>query len=96
VLQDIAKEGKTPVQTLTEQFNDTVARILRATGVQQDGFSADFERLVRVWFDLPESVRFLIQKWSSIGQVTRCKLDRLVNDILGEARTVRDSEGSSE
>lgn len=51
-LQDIAGKRKAPVQTLPDHFNDTVARLLRATGVQQDVSVADLHQLLRVWFDL--------------------------------------------
>jgi hypothetical protein len=83
-LQDIAKEGEVPARTLPDHFNDTVARILRATGVQQDCFLAHFEQLARAWFDFPEAVRFAILNWNHIPEDTRRALEASVNQALGK------------
>ncbi|MBI4557097.1 MAG: hypothetical protein HY706_05880 [Candidatus Hydrogenedentes bacterium] len=78
-LQNIAEEGGTPIQTLPDHSNDTVARILRATGVHQNVLPADLHQLLRVWFDLPETIRFAILNWNDIPEATRCALKSIVS-----------------
>ena len=60
-------------------MNDTVAHILRATGVQQDEFQADFDQLATVWFDIPESIRSVVLNWNGIPEAIRHRLEALVN-----------------
>ena len=78
-LQVVEAESETPVQTLPDHFNDTVARILRATGVQQNVLPADLHQLLKVWFDLPETIRFAILNWKDIPEDTRRALESMVS-----------------
>lgn len=78
-LQDIGDECETPVQTLPDHFNDTVARILRATGVQQNVLAADLHQLTRVWSDLPETIRFAVLNWNDIPENTRRALELMMS-----------------
>lgn len=77
-LHDIAEESETPIQTLSDHFDDTVARKMRATGVQQNVLPAELHQFLMVWFGLPEMIRFAILNWNDIPDDTRCALESMV------------------